>query len=1090
MSNGVLIIGGNVASLQAALDLADSGISVDLVTAAPFLSTDAPDHVQPHELSARILEVLRHPQITVRTNTDIQEIEPDPTGFRADLRQRPRYVSLDTCTACEDCITTCPVIVPDTDRTAIYLDGQPGCAAIDRPGKAPCSGTCPGGIHVQGYVALIAQKRYQEAIDLIREAIPFPSVCGRVCNHYCEANCTRGKVDAALNIMALKRFVADWEYANRGKGAGEQGGKRDDLQPTQLKIHNSPSTIHNSKRIAIIGAGPSGLTAARDLVRLGYPVTVFDALPVAGGMMRVGIPPHRLPTELLDWEIQQIIDEGVELKLNTWIDDIPGLLENGFEAVLIATGAHRAKKLSLRNSNHPDNWLSLDILRRTCLGEDIDLSGKKVIVLGGGNVALDTVRTVVRLGADEVRMACLETRGEMPGFEWEIGVAEDEGVEISPGRTFKEIVVEENRIMGVRCVEVDFRGFKGGRPDFDEIPGTEHILPADLVIWAIGQEPDFSFLPHDGSIDTRFPFGIRSNENMMTTLPGVFVSGDVHRGQTFFVIDAIGEGHKAARSMDRYLRGETDFQEAVPLQNVEFSPVESRHRYEQSQASGRLRVEIPSLPLADRVDNFHEVDLVLTEEAALTEASRCLLCGSCSECLACVAVCPTGAIDHDQPPIYHSLKIEAVINAEPDIVLSVSEAPSFYQLPPPDAIRGSAVAAQVLPRLNGADQGVAIGAAQVDSTEPARIGVFVCQCGTEPATGKISASIDTQSISAQAAVQPDVIHSQVLPFSCSPEAAQTIQTASAAHALDRVVLAACSCCYLDQVCYSCTYQRVRSKNNLGLFSPVGTQKFSLRGSKLPRFEFVNIREQCAWVHPDDPATSTIKATKLVTATIARARAAPGVLAGARGIEKSALILGNGLAAPHSLEVLSLLGINAHQVAEHPLRISRARGLYWVAGEGQSWEASTLILIPRDAAELQGQLAAFGRVRRHPQVHTTWGGLDTHRPGVFVITPEMTPEIAGPAAAARVAAWIGRTESRPPTAAVVDPDRCRACKTCIDTCEYCAPELIETNGRYASWIDPAICVSCGTCAAHCPSGAITAGCSTDAQLDAMLDVILG
>ncbi|MGW8249721.1 MAG: FAD-dependent oxidoreductase, partial [Anaerolineales bacterium] len=408
---------------------------------------------------------------------------------------------------------------------------------------------CPTDQRAQGYIALVKQKRYADAYWAIRREHPFPSVCGRVCNHRCEDACSRGKYDQPVNIMGLKRFVSDWAYQHRD----ELPNMRDkSIVGTPFVKH----PLHTGKRVAIIGAGPAGLTSALDLVRLGHAVTVFDALPVAGGMMRVGIPPHRLPTELLDWEIQQITAEGVELRLNTWIDNIPGLLEKhngepGYDAVLIATGAHQAKKLPIRNSNHPDNLMSLNVLRQACLGDGGRLDGKKVVVLGGGNVALDTARAVLRLGASEVRMACLEPRGEMPGFQWEIGVAEEEGVQMYPGRTFKEIVVEGERISGVRCVNIHFHGFKHGRPVMDEIPGSEHILPADLVVWAIGQGPDFSFLPSDGSINTRFPVGIQSDPDMMTTMPGVFVAGDVHRGVTFFVVDAIGEGHKAARSIDR-----------------------------------------------------------------------------------------------------------------------------------------------------------------------------------------------------------------------------------------------------------------------------------------------------------------------------------------------------------------------------------------------------------------------------------------------------------------------------------------------------------------------------------------------------------
>jgi len=1074
--DGTLIIGGSLAGLQAAQDLADSGVVVQLVEMSPFLADqDHNDDIPPHLINKRALEVIQHPNITVWNNTDISQFQPYGDYFQVEILQKPRCIDISRCTACGECIDVCPVTVMDhqgigKERKAIYFGGQPGCAAIDKLGKAPCASTCPGGIHVQGYIALIAQKRYVEAIALIRKAIPFPSVCGRVCNHYCEANCTRGKVDASVNIMALKRFVADWAYENRA------------IIPKSPEEKPKPTNY----KIAIIGAGPSGLTAARDLIRLGHAVTVFDALPTAGGMMRVGIPPHRLPTELLDWEIQQIIDEGVVLKLNTWVDDIPGLIAVGYDAVLIATGAHRAKKLPFRNSNHPDNWLSLDVLRRTCLGEKINLSSKDVIILGGGNVALDTARTVIRLGADKVRMVCLEPRGEMPGFEWEVAVAEKEGVELYTGRIFKEIILENDEIVGVRCAEVNFHGMVRGRLSFDEIPDTEHILPANLVIWAIGQEPDFSFLPRDGSIDTRFPVGIRSDENLMTTMPGVFVSGDVHRGMTFFVIDAIGEGHKAARSIDRYLRGDQGLQEPGEFPRIEYTPDESANRYKTSSASHRMRVDIPSIPIQERTGNFQEVDITLSEDEALTEANRCLQCGVCSECLSCVDACKAGAIDHDQVEIKSWLNVGAIIVAEnSDHSDDLPHGKSIYRVTSSDALQGSAAAAQVLSDLSVQRQLIRISKVPTIETASERIGVFICECGDS-----ISEIIDTDVIIEGASKWPDVFHTQILPYSCSLDSAVLIQTAVEAYALDRVVLAACSCCSIDQVCFSCTYQRVRCKGNLGLFTPINDSGGTFRkAARSARFEFVNIREQCAWVHQDDPQAATDKARTLIAASVNRLRAAPGELAGSRSIERSSLILGKGPAASICENTFRRQGIDVQRVISIPDQIQRSGGLYLINGEDQSWSASTLVLVPENEAESRDLITAFGRERRQPQIHLAWGGLDTHRPGVFYISNQQDPEIAGTAAAARVNAWIGRSENRPPTAAVVVPERCRACKTCIDTCEYCAPELVEINGRYASWIDPAICTSCGTCAAHCPSGAITAGCSTDAQLDAILDEIL-
>jgi heterodisulfide reductase subunit A len=262
-----------------------------------------------------------------------------------------------------------------------------------------------------------------------------------------------------------------------------------------------------------------------------------------------------------------------------------------------------------------------------------------------------------------------------------------------------------------------------------------------------------------------------------------------------------------------------------------------------------------------------------------------------------------------------------------------------------------------------------------------------------------------------------------------------------------------------------------------------------RPAQTIRFEFVNLREQCARVHTGDLRAATAKAATLVAATIARVRAAPIRLAGPRQIEKSVLILGSGVAGATCQPALSQLGISASLVDRLPSQVQRAGGQYVVNVDDQIWQASALVLVPKTKRQANQLLVAFGRERRRPEARTDWGGLETRRPGIYYCDPSQDSAMAGAAVAARVAAWLGRAQSRPPIAAIVDPERCRACKTCIETCEYCAPELAEINGRYAAWIDPAICRGCGTCAVHCPSGAITAGCSTDAQLQAMLGAIL-
>jgi heterodisulfide reductase subunit A len=612
-----------------------------------------------------MVSVGRHENISLLSYSEVENVSGYVGNYQVRVRRKARFVDETKCTGCGKCAEACPVEVSNTfdlnlsKRKATYrfsAQSVPGAYVIEKKGIAPCRAACPTDQRAQGYIALVRQKRYADAYWAIRREHPFPSVCGRVCNHRCEDACSRGKYDEPVNIMGLKRFVADWAYEHRN----ELPNLRD---KSIIGTPFSHTPTPTGKKVAIIGAGPAGLTAALDLVRIGHQVTVFDSLPIPGGMMRVGIPPHRLPTDRLDWEIQQIVDEGVKLSLNTWVDDIPGLLDNGYHSVLIATGAHQAKKLAIRNSNHPDNWMSLDVLRRACLGEKIDLSGKKVAVLGGGNVALDTARTVIRLGAEQVTMVCLEPRGEMPGFEWEVGVAEEEGVIVKPGRTFKEIVVNNEHITGVKCKEINFRGFKRGRPDFDEIPGTEQIIPADLVVWAIGQAPNFSFLPQDGSINTRYPVGVQSDAAMMTTMNGVFVAGDVHRGVTFFVVDAISEGHHAARSIDRFLRGEAGIQEPHKLPTVELSNDDIEEKFEHGEAARQARIPISSIPVEERYHNFNEVDLTLTEDEALAEAERCLRCGVCSECLECLTACERGAINHDMKDSFLDLTVGTIVLA-------------------------------------------------------------------------------------------------------------------------------------------------------------------------------------------------------------------------------------------------------------------------------------------------------------------------------------------------------------------------------------------------------------------------------------------
>jgi len=672
--------------MQAALDLAEAGLKVHLLERSPAIGgimaqldkTFPTNDCAMCIMSPKLVEVGRHLNIDILTTAEIEEITGEPGDFRVKIRQHPRYVDIAPCTGCGDCAEACPIHRLDefngglSERRAIYKpypQAIPNAFAIEKLGVAPCREACPVSQRAQGYVALIREGRYADAYRTIKEDNPFPSVCGRVCNHRCEDACSRGKADAPINIMGLKRFVADWvlEHGLNGKEAELFGAEEEKPDPS-------------GKKVAVVGSGPAGLTCALDLVRQGHAVTVYEALPVAGGMMRVGVPGYRLPQNLVQKEIDDILAEGVELVLNRQVEDVPGLLEDGFDAAFVAVGAHVGVRLPIPGADLPEILVATEFLQAVSLASDewrgsesevgasdSDskiaewLAGKRVLVLGGGNVAIDAAMSAVRLGATWVGMTCLESRETMPAHEWEIQDAEEEGIEVFPSRTFKEITQKDGHVTGVRCAQIDFRGFRDGRPDFDELPDTEEVLAAEAVIFAIGQRPEIDCL-QDGVETIRGRFPAVDAETLETSRPGIFAGGDVVTG-TAFIVDAIAAGRKAARSIHRYLNGEPltqDVDAARPPQ-LEVDEMEVRRKLVSGEASLNGRHEMKKRLADERHNDFAEIYIGLTEAEAQAEAQRCLACGICSECLQCVFACKANAIDHNQVEEIVELPVGAVL---------------------------------------------------------------------------------------------------------------------------------------------------------------------------------------------------------------------------------------------------------------------------------------------------------------------------------------------------------------------------------------------------------------------------------------------
>lgn len=1096
MSRDVLILGGSPAGLQAALDIADSGIHVHLIEPSPFLGNGGRTDTSGQLFGDRALEVAKHPRIRVWTQTRLQSVKLQTESLHIQLQQHPRYVDLAKCTGCGDCVAVCPVTVPGTERKAIYLmDGrQPGCAVIDKMGQPPCARVCPGGIHVQGYIALIAQGRFQEALDLIREAIPFPGIIGRICTHPCELNCRRSEIDTPVSIRLLKRFVADWEL-------------NDSAEP-QARATPEKSIANGAHKVAVVGSGPAGMTVADRLARQGYRVTVFEKLPVVAGMLSVGIPAYRLPRQIIDREYRRIEALGVQIQLNTPIGTggahtLDDLFAMGYDAVCLAIGAHKSLSLSIPGEELHGVIQAIELLRSIHLSQRLDAAAyrdalkrllpsatkTRAVVLGGGNTAMDVARTLKRVGVSDVGIVYRRTRTEMPALEEEIDDTEQEGIAIeyltAPCRIIGD---SENKVIGLECIRMQLgEPDESGRRRPVPINDSEFTMPVELVVLAIGQVPDIQSLEPDERITMTRDQRIQVNRaTFATQRPGVFATGDAVTSDKMSAIEAIAMGKKAAAEIDAYLRGKATVKDSDDDKEI---PV-ARREMSATELLPKPRMAVPKLSMGKRLSSFAEVELGYSQQQAMAEARRCLNCGPCSECLACVRACGPGAIAIKDQATSMDLEVGGIICAD-DQAHPPNDLPEnskrIYRIPARDALMGSAAAAHVLSHLRPRPSVQPSDTFVTPSADGVRMGVFICQCDHF-----ISEIVDTEALRQRAMTWPTVVHAGVLPFACTFEAQATIQKKVQELDLDRITLGACACCSLDQVCYSCTYQRVRCKANFGLFKfrenhtqPGGL----LKAGYLPpsAVEFVNIREQCAWVHRENPKAATAKAMALVSAAVAKNQTAAGKLLEYRPPDRSALILGSGRAAQACRDLLRVQGIAVHDLVELPARIRRVNGGYSVTQNGRQWTAAAMILAPCDAMEADRLRCAFGEASFQSRSRFLQQGLETTRPGVYYCNPALDGSTAGAAAAARISAWIGQCSKIPQShIAVVDPHRCRACNTCVEICEFGAPQMMGKEPDRFAWIDPLICQGCGACAAQCPSGAISAGYATDTQMEKMFD----
>ncbi len=676
-----MVVGAGIAGMQSALDLANAGFKVYLVEEGSSIGgmMTKLDKTFPTNdcamciLAPRLVDTGRHPNIELLCNTEVTSVDGDVGNFNVEVTRHTACVDPDLCNGCGDCVEHCPVSIPSEfdekigrckaiDRT--FPQAIPNVFSIIKDGMAPCRPGCPAEANVQGYIALAARERWAESLELIKQRIPFPGTLGRICHHPCETKCNRKDVEQPVAIRDIKRFVADYVYehpeiveqyqqvkAERKRKNEEEGASYRD----PFAVDTTRGTGH---KVAIIGAGPAGLTAAGELSTLGYEVEIFEQEKSSGGMMKWVIPDFRLNKEYLQNELDtHIKDFNLTIHYDkTFGKDVTldALREKKFEAIFVAIGAQKSKGLEIEGGDAEGVYPGLDFIKAVNRGEfNADaMKGQRVVVLGGGNVAMDAARMALRLGA-HVRIVYRRSMKEIPATEEEIGMAEEEGIEFMLLTNPSKFYVDNNTLTGMQCIKM-----KLGAPDESgrrrpiPIEGAEFDLPCDIAIQAIGQSVETEPLEKE-ALELKWHLITCDPVTFQTSIPGVFAGGDVVSGPAS-VVEAIMAGHEVAVSIDRYLHKEdlTEGRTSKP----ETAETPERERWEITP-----RAKAPKMPVKERLWNFNEVEQTLSYEDVVREAQRCLDCGVCAECMQCVASCSRGAVDHMLKDIEKTFTVGSII---------------------------------------------------------------------------------------------------------------------------------------------------------------------------------------------------------------------------------------------------------------------------------------------------------------------------------------------------------------------------------------------------------------------------------------------
>jgi NADPH-dependent glutamate synthase beta subunit-like oxidoreductase/NAD-dependent dihydropyrimidine dehydrogenase PreA subunit len=1152
MSRSVAVIGNSIGAVQCALSLAGMGAEVNLIASSKALSKEVSDSIDSRSYSSDeylliwplLLRAASHPRVKVYAGSQVKALTGKKGRFTIALEKLPRYVDESLCTGCGQCQAACPVKIPfSSGSTATHgaiheplvgVRSVPAAYTIDKSGTAPCKIGCPLGINIPGFICLLSKGKADEALNLISRAAPLAGILGRVCSHPCEDNCQRSEVDSPVFIKALHRYAAD-------NASGS--------------IKYATGARPREEKIAIVGSGPSGLAAAWELARRGYSPTIFESHAVVGGMLATGIPRFRLPREVREREVEAIKAMGVDFKTGVVVGrdiTIADLREQGYKAFFIAIGAGLNNKLNIPGEDQEGvvDVISMLFALNLKVGATV---GSNVVVIGGGNSAVDSARAVKRRSQGTVRILYRRTAQEMTAIKEHVEEAVEEGVLIEYLTTPVEIIGDGARVTGIRCQRMKLGKVDAtGRRQPVPIEGSEFTIDADHVVVAIGQRPSTALL-RIKDIKANDDSTINVDQlTLQTNIPDIFAGGDCVTGPNT-VVDAMADGIKAAESVDRYLNG-LDLREGRSLEQPQPVEFDIKQRY----VSPQKRTKMPTLAQIDRMGSYEETKRGLSAETVRLETGRCLSCALCSGCLECERVCQVNAVSHKDTVESVTMEAGAVVsfvdNGAGDKALQISgwgmfvaEARDGKSLEE-QLSAASAIALEVVHDL-GLDKEVSSrkkiegnkdgspnlerelsGAA--DSAE--RTGVILCRCG-----GSISSVIDLNAVAGAVQAIPGVYHVRELSQVCTEAAALEIKAAVEDEKLSRLVVAACRCCNLEQICLSCTEQRVRCQQYL-------TEQ--LNGDLSVPVEYVNVREQCAWVHSNSPAEATAKAVDIITSGALRVqRTLPTVIL-EQPVSDGALVFSSGLSGLAAAVGIASQGhpvtvvyksaskkrqdkqrLKYFEIESRLLKELERAGvsvMSWpdtakLSGDPGNYEAvfkydsttaqvkvGALVADSRAVDKILDKADASIKESLIDRIFNWYKNADSSRvmgfklrevslgdpTGIYIVPSDTSRSlekqlIDGQATAVRVLNYLRRGVLRARANAIaIDRQLCRGCGDCAAVCPYIEMKISDSGSAYAD-IDPILCLGCGACIASCPTGAITQPAQNDLGIISTLESLL-